>query len=710
MLEPVMKMKCLTIFWCLCICFNVQASNMCKLGENTLEEEHDWLSRLDREFKSELNDVKEIAALNKIPSLILPIREQTFVPEHWEGLWEAVNNKEDLPLSAKRMSQLENVFERQALWQAAKNGGRALSAVFDIVLFAPWIEKLTRTMWDDSASDLHRLSVTAEPIPFIGFAIGYYDYLSTLDSPEKRFNQWLENGRYSYGQDSILLRINTASAQAIEQQHQQLKLHVNELVERLASIQLLHYDATYSAKVLELQTVLNRTMSAIDIDHVNIMFEQYNRPSHVVNKFGDLACINEKQSLKSEVERLGISSVETRHALRKCSYQMLMGNVGSLYGIGKYRHIEQIRETIFDHKQKIVDNALAHIVQWRSKLLELKNSSIEKLIDDSLNNENIGLYRQYLYQHARRIAINNFALSILQREATEEEQQTGRFLVGAGDLICGLYTCQYYDGKEVFFDESSDPLLKQLSEPLFTKDMHHYISERISHGWTNDELDEPYLNLWIQWQKRQDIGFSALPYKGNPSLVVIRRDMPDLVEILEQIPVHLSAQQAKPHLFRLIQSRMFKEDIQVAWAKLGDFIFRFQYEQRQHQSINFLPLQWQQAVWPSQPHGVLFNAFLDKSYLYYSNQLWAQALPYWHKRHTSFNWTLYQGETHSYYLTQSVPEEVYLGDQYWIEINESLSHVLSSPEIRWRPFEHMLLLDIWSQITEIESLIATSNG
>ena len=73
---------------------------------------------------------------------------------------------------------------------------------------------------------------------------------------------------------------------------------------------------------------------------------------------------------------------------------------------------------------------------------------------------------------------------------------------------------------------------------------------------------------------------------------------------------------------------MFKEDIQTAWTKLGDFIFRFQYELRQHQSLNFLPLAWQQAIWPSQPHGVLFSAFLDKSYMYYSRQPWTQALPY----------------------------------------------------------------------------------
>ncbi|NDJ80484.1 hypothetical protein GXP65_05570 [Vibrio campbellii] len=705
-----MKIKNLILLIGLCVSLNVNALETCNLGSEKLEEEHEWLARLDYEFESELTDVKEVAALDKIPSLNLPISEQGMLAEHWAGVTAAIDSKNSQPNSAKRIAQLERVSERQALWQLAKNGGRAFSSVLDIIFFAPWIEDLTRTMWDDSASALHQLSVTTEPIPFVGFAIGYYDYLSTLDSPEKRLNQWLQNGHYSYGQETVLERLNTTSAEAIEQQHEQLKLHIVELTKRLSSIQLLHFDATYSAKVLELQEIINKMFSAIDLEYANTMLELYNLPPHVIQKFGEQACVNQKQEVVEELARLGTASTGALDDLRACSYRMLVANLGKLYGIGKYSHIEKTRQEVFEHKQNIVENAQRHILDWRRKILEIQSSSIEKLVLETINNDNIRLYRQYLNQHARRIAIDNFSLSILQQRATEEEQRTGRFLVGAGELICGLYSCQVYEGREVFFDEDSDPLLQKLSEPLDNIDLSSYINERVRRGWTNVELDEPYINLWQQWQNREDVSLSALPYKGNPSLEVIKKDMPELFEILEKIPSHLSAEQAKPFLFQLIRNRMFKEDIQTAWTKLGDFIFRFQYEQRQHQSLNFLPLQWQQAIWPSQPQGVLFSAFLDKTYMYYSRQPWAQALPYSDEKNATSNWTLYQGEAHRYYLTQSVPEDVYLGDQYWIEVNEQLSHVLSLPEIRWRPFEQMILMDIWSQITEIESLVEISKS
>lgn len=704
-----MKIKNLILFIGLCVSLNTNALETCNLGSETLEEEHEWLARLDYEFESELTDVKEIAALDKIPSLMLPISDEGMLAEHWAGVTAVIDSKNSQPNSAKRITQLERVSERQALWQLAKNGGRAFSSVLDIVFFAPWVEDLTRTMWDDSASDLHRLSVTSEPIPFVGFAIGYYDYLSTLDNPEKRLNQWLKNGHYSYGQESVLQRLNTASGEAIEHQHEQLKQHIIELTKRLASIQLLHYDATYSAKVLELQEVINKMFSAIDIEYANTMLDLYNRPQHVIQKFGEQACINQKLEVQEELNNLGAASSVAINNLRACSYRMLMGNVGQLYGIGKYPHIDKVRSEVLAYKQNIVENAVSHIVEWREKLFEIQHNSIDTLVRDTLNSGSIRSYRLYLYQRARRIAIDNFSLSILQRRATEEEQRTGRFLIGAGELICGVYSCQVYQGREVFFDEDSDPLLQKLSEPLDNIDLSSYINERVRRGWTNVELDEPYINLWEQWQSREDVSLSALPYKGNPSLEVIKKDMPELFEIFEKIPSHLSAQQAKPYLFQLIRNGMFKEDIQTAWTKLGDFIFRFQYELRQHQSLNFLPLAWQQDIWPSQPHGVLFSAFLDKSYMYYSRQPWTQALPYSYGGNSIPNWTLYQGQSHHYYLTQSVPENVYLGDQYWKEINEQLSHVLALPEIRWRPFEQMILMDIWSQVTEIESLVEVSN-
>ncbi|EDP60399.1 hypothetical protein [Vibrio sp. AND4] len=703
-----MKIKNLILFVGLCFVVNVDALEMCSLGAETLEEEHEWLARLDYEFESELNDVKEVAALEKIPSLILPTGQETMFPEHWTGVSVVVDSKKSQPNSLERIAQLEHISERQALWQIAKSGARSFSTALDIAFFMPWVDDLTRAMWDDSASDLHRLSVTAEPIPFIGFAIGYYDYLSTLDSPEKRLNQWRQSGHYSYDQETVLSSINTASARAIEKQHEQLKQHIIELTERLVSIQLLHYDATYNAKVLELQEVMNGIFSEIDTQYASSMLDLYNRPSHVIHKFGEQACINQKEAVKEEINRLGFASNGARNELRSCSYRMLIANVGKLYGIGKYPHIEKVRADVFAYKQNIVESALNHIIDWRGKLIEIQRNSINNLVDDTLNSGSLRSYRWYLYQRARRIAIDNFSLSIMQRLASEEEQQTGRFLVGAGELVCGPFSCQNYEGKEVFFDEASDPLLQKLSEPWESIELSKYINQRVRRGWTNLELDEPYINLWKQWQNKDDVLLAALPYKGNPSLDVIQKDMPELFELLEQIPNHLSATQAKPYLFQLIRDRMFKGDIQSTWTKLGDFIFRFQYEQRQYQSLNSLPLEWQQVIWPSQPQGVLFSAFLDKSYLYYSHQSWVKNLPFWDKRNGVFTWILYQEENHHYYLTQLVSEDIYLSDQYWIEISEQLSHVLSSPEVRWRPFEQMILMDIWSQVIEIESLFEIS--
>jgi hypothetical protein len=247
--------------------------------------------------------------------------------------------------------------------------------------------------------------------------------------------------------------------------------------------------------------------------------------------------------------------------------------------------------------------------------------------------------------------------------------------------------------------------LKQLKSLLIDIKIDQYINSYLSRGWTNAELDAPYINLWEQWQNKQSRNFSALPYRGNPSMEVIQRDMSALVEILEKVPMDLTEENVKPILYQLINHEIFQEGAQYAWSKMGDFVFRFQYEQRQHQSINFLPKKWQKEIWPSQPSGVLFNAFLDKSLLYYSSLQWREVFPYIDSKVT-IDWFLYQVEGHKYYLTERVDEDVYLSDSFWLERSQQLSHVLSLPQVRWRPFEYLILLDIWSQIIEIEAIIS----
>ena len=124
----------------------------------------------------------------------------------------------------------------------------AASTVVDIALIVPWFEQVTRVMWDDSAGSLHRLSVIFQPIPFIGFALSYYDYLSMLETPETRLKSFIQSGHYSYRQDTIAQQINLASARDNLQYHR-LKVLTNELIKRLVSVHLLHYDATFVLKV-----------------------------------------------------------------------------------------------------------------------------------------------------------------------------------------------------------------------------------------------------------------------------------------------------------------------------------------------------------------------------------------------------------------------------------------------------------------------------
>ena len=64
--------------------------------------------------------------------------------------------------------------------------------------------------------------------------------------------------------------------------------------------------------------------------------------------------------------------------------------------------------------------------------------------------------------------------------------------------------------------------------------------------------------------------------------------------------MELNGENAKPLLYQLINHELFREGAQYAWSIMGDFVFRFQYEQRQHQSINFLPKRW-----PFQPLSLL---------------------------------------------------------------------------------------------------------
>lgn len=703
MLEYVVMAKYFLAGILVILTFQVSATELCNLGELELEEEQEWLARLDSEFINEINDIKEVESLNKIPSLVFSVNDRIGNSVQWSKLMHALKNKPGHVLSGQRQSQFRQILERSTIKQVLSASAMAASTVVDIALIVPWFEQVTRVMWDDSASSLHRLSVVFQPIPFIGFALSYYDYLSMLETPETRLRSFIQSGHYSYRQDTIAQQINLASAEDITHQYHRLKVHTNELVKRLVSVHLLHYDATFSAKVLEVQGLLSKSFATLDADYTSLMLKRYNQAPQVNYPFGDEMCSEEKRQAKLEIDRQGTVSRNTRNLLRSCSYHRLVGNIDKLYGIGRYAHIEKVRNESYARKRVIVDGALDHIRSWRDTLLNQQKKAIEQAVAVVINNGEIINYHEMLIQKARKIAINNFAMVAVGRPATQEELASGRFLVGQGELVCGIYSCRRYQGREVLFEEAADPLLSQLKTPLIDIDVSQYIDVHLSKGWTNSELDAPYINLWEQWKHKQNQSFSSLPYRGNPSMEVIQRDMPALVEVLEKIPVELNGENAKPLLYQLINHELFREGAQYAWSIMGDFVFRFQYEQRQHQSINFLPKRWQREAWPSQPSSVLFNAFLDKSMLYYSSLQWREALPHIDSKITT-DWFLYQGEGQKYYLTEPVDEDVYLSDSFWSERSQQLGYVLSLPQVRWRPFEYLILLDIWSQVIEIESI------
>ena len=520
--------------------------------------------------------------------------------------------------------------------------------------------------------------------------------------------QFVKLGRYTYANDNQEAIVNRATAIHLYKQHQQLKNHTNELAKRIISVHMLHYDAAFSAKVLEIEKVLDETFAQMDSEYVHLMLNRYNSTEYLTQPFGDRACISERQLIENRLQADETTNANERQSLRECSYQALIANL-MVIGVGRYPLNEQVRSHFYSYKQKMVDQAIAHISTWRQTLIDMQKIAIDEAIQLVIESDDLTLYQRNLYQRARDIAINNFSLQIMQRPATVSERETGRFLVDEGELVCGIYSCNVYKGREVLFDETKDPLLTRLSQPLLTLDTQEYLSEHYQHAWSETELDEPYINLWIQWQHRSEEHFYALPYLGNPSLQVIDKEMPQLIDILNEIPESLTAQQALPYMYHSIREIISTMDTYKSRTVLGDFVFRFQFELRQQQRLHFLPVSWQQNIWPESIYGPMFNAYLSKPYWYLSSQTWAQALPYYHDR-LPVDWFLQTGQGHQTYLTEPVDREVYLSDKYWHDVSAQLYAVLNIPFLRWRPFDHLILTDIWSQVIENEALIAASKG
>ncbi|WP_391090709.1 hypothetical protein [Vibrio sp. NH-UV-68] len=699
---------CLAISFSL-IFFQVQAEQRCNLLNSQLEQEEAWLSRLDTEFSSSLQNAQSLSAIEQIPSLVFPQDSVLTEGRGWSGLALALqeNTQAIGTASGSRKSQFQRLAQRTLSRQLLHGVAGGLSAGSDVMTLLPWYDRLVRTMWDDSASALDRLAVTLEPIPFIGFAVSYYDTLSHMDS-SNRLEKFVKLGRYTYVNDNPEAIVNRATATHLYHQYQQLKNHTNELAKRIISVHMLHYDAAFSAKVLEIEKVLDETFAQMDSEFVHLMLNRYNSTEHLTHPFGDRACISERQLIENKLQADESTSANERQSLRECSYQALIANL-MVIGVGRHQINEQARSHFFSYKQKMVDQAIEHISNWRQTLINMQKTAIDEAIKSVIASDDLILYQRNLYQRARDIAINNFSLQIMQRPATFIELETGRFLVDEGELVCGLYSCSVYEGREVLFDETKDPLLTRLSQPLLTLDTQEYLSQHYQHAWSEAELDEPYINLWTQWQHRNEDHFFALPYLGNPSLQVIEKDMPQLIDVLEEIPESLTAQQALPYMYQSIREIISSMDTHKAWTVLGDFVFRFQYELRQQQRLHFLPVSWQQHIWSESVYGPMFNAYLSKPYWYLSSQTWAHTLPHYNERFPE-DWFLQMGQDHQTYLTEPVNRQVYLSDKYWHDVSAQLYAVLNIPSMRWRPFDHLILTDIWSQVIENEALIAASKG
>lgn len=688
--------------------FQVQATQRCDLQSSQIEQEELWLSRLDKEFSLSLQNAQSLSAIENIPSLVFTEESILSVSGAWSDLAPPIGNNTEAATSEKSRNQFQRLAQRTFSRQLLQDVAQGLSAGLDVITLNPWYDRLVKTMWDDSATTLDRLAVIQEPIPFIGFAVSYYDTLSHMDSSQKRLERFANQGHYIYANDNSETLINRVTANHINQMHQQLKNHTNELAKRIISVHMLHYDAMFNAKVLEIEKVLDETFKRMDSEYAHFMLNRYNSNEHLTHPFGEIACINERQLLENNLQSDESTSLIETQQLRECMYQSLIQNL-MVIGAGRGRFIEQSRSDFFANKTKMVDQAVAHISSWREVILEQQKAAIDKAIQSVIASDDLILYQQSLYQRAKTIAINNFSLQIMQRPATAEELTTGRFMVDKGELVCGLYSCNVYQGREVLFDETKDPLLKRLNQPLVIIDTQAYLSQHYRHAWSEAELDEPYINLWTQWQHKNEDRFYALPYLGNPSLQVIEKDMPLLIDVLEEIPEHLSPQQALPYMYRSIREIVSSMDTYKAWVMLGDFVFRFQYELRQQQRLHFLPVSWQQRIWPDSLYGPMYNAYLSKPYWYLSSQTWAQSLPHFDERFP-VNWFLQMGQGHRTYLTELVDRETYLSDKYWHDVSAQLYVVLNIPAMRWRPFEHLVLMDIWSQVIESEALIAASES
>ena len=696
---------------CLCILVilscHAQATSLCAIEHLEVEEEASWLSRLEDEFGKEITEYSEgAAAIEQIPSLLLSRVSEEILPAEWEALQATLERgpSSTFELSSEQQKSSTRMLMKSLTSEIASTIFQSVSTAADIVILLPWYEDIYRTFWDESKTGLDKVTAFTQIIPVIGSVFEYYDNLSHLDSIDRRLENFNKQGYYSYAVDSPALLVNSTNQRELQAQFNALHLHINELMKRMVDVHLLHYDGLYTSKVLEVQGLLDRQFAEMDREYFKTQLT-YSTIYEEAGHFGEELCVEEKAPLIEAIKAGRVATPREEEALRRCNYENTANQLFPIWGIGTDEYRAANPNSLFEAKQRLVDRALEHIDGWRNKTLQAQKEAINKAKQSILSSPDIQAYWKLLYKKSREVSIRNFALQVIGRQPTYKELETGRFLQHEGKLVCGIYSCQKYYGREVIYDEANDPVLKRLRQPLMTLIVDAYLDDHVKHGWTRQELNAPFKALWQQWQNRNDTKQRALPYLGNPSVDVIEDTLPKLAAILERIPDSTAPQQAVTDIVNAINQGVSQQSMDASWQEYGDFIFRAQFLLRQQLSANSLPMQWQQTIWPGKVHGVMYNTYLAKPYLYFSSQPWVEELPFYSARTTEYKWYLQMDWGQNTYLTESVSDEVLLTDKYWQDMTTQLAHVVDQPAVRWKPFERVILMDLLEQAIEMEALV-----
>lgn len=682
---------------------NSWSANICNLEDIPFKNKQNWLDDIRWEFDNIINGyTDEALSLEQIPDLLLDASTRVKLPRAWEST-EAVLNigpQGVLLESEEHNYAIQRMLAKHASSEAAMVVFEGLGVIADIFVLGLWYEDVIRSFWSDSQTALDQVTTLFSIVPIIGESLMYYDYLSHLETTQTIVNRIQAQVHYSYSVRTPAFNHLSHSQEEVLNHYKQFKTHINATFKRLADVQILHFDSLYTAKVMEYETVLDAQLTHFDLEFFKNQMMSYNQRAG--SKFGYEYCQAEQQALTDYIlEPISNELDQLIEQLRQCNSNNISSNILHLWSLSKEPRNVKARELLFNAEQKVVDKAMLDLSLWREKFLTAAKRSMQVSLHNLTNSPSILAYQRVLYKKARNNAIRNFSLSAFQRLPTQGELVSGKFYVNRGELVCGIWSCSVYSGSEVRFNEEKDPVLEEISRPLISTNIDQYIARRIQHGWIEQELMAPFRTLLTQWQERFNGHTQYRPKGGNPALIKIEQAFPQLITVLEDLSSGANANQVSQRLDQLIA----KMPMTQAWDHFGDFIFPSLYRLRQSNTQNLLPLNWQNKAWGGNTTGVLFNAFLSKPYLYLSSADWVQALPHYNSRNLQSDWFLYQGQGQSSYLSELPNNHMVNSDNYWSILMAQLASVSENPEIKWKPFTRLILIDYLEQLAKSEGLI-----